>query len=251
MAWYYLKTDSGNSHCSQGQGAASSEDCCTGGDVCAPLKSKTTHAAFYCNGKLTESYLDSLSGTMYAPSTANHGADGSMSSAGDSHVRTSAQQGRESESQGSVADYGAKWHGLSMRFDPHTFSLKTHHSLFQEDLDWSCVIFPRWGMMLDGELWERITSEPRTNGIGSGSLPTPQASDGTMKIKFKVPAIENHITSEKHALPLIYKLLQMGVGLESIPETYEWIMLWPKGWTDLKPLATDKYQQWLHSHGRY
>ena len=29
----------------------------------------------------------------------------------------------------------------------------------------------------------------------------------------------------------------------------EMLMLWPIEWTDLKPLATDKFQQWLQQHG--
>jgi len=33
------------------------------------------------------------------------------------------------------------------------------------------------------------------------------------------------------------------------PNHYEWLMMWPRDWTDLKPLAMDKFQQWLHSHG--
>jgi len=33
------------------------------------------------------------------------------------------------------------------------------------------------------------------------------------------------------------------------PTWVEWLMGWPLGWTDLKPLATDKYQQWQQQHG--
>jgi hypothetical protein len=33
------------------------------------------------------------------------------------------------------------------------------------------------------------------------------------------------------------------------PNFSEWLMGWPIGWTDLKPLATDKFQQWQLSHG--
>jgi len=33
------------------------------------------------------------------------------------------------------------------------------------------------------------------------------------------------------------------------PTWVEWLMGWPLGWTDLKPLEMDKYQQWQHSHG--
>ena len=35
------------------------------------------------------------------------------------------------------------------------------------------------------------------------------------------------------------------------PTFVEWLMGWPLGWTDLKPLETDKYQQWLQQHGKY
>ena len=34
------------------------------------------------------------------------------------------------------------------------------------------------------------------------------------------------------------------------PTWVEWLMGWPLGWTDLKPLETDKYRQWLQLHGR-
>jgi hypothetical protein len=33
------------------------------------------------------------------------------------------------------------------------------------------------------------------------------------------------------------------------PAWVEWLMGWPIGWTDLKPLGTDRFQQWRHSHG--
>jgi len=33
------------------------------------------------------------------------------------------------------------------------------------------------------------------------------------------------------------------------PMWTEWLMGWPIGWTDLKPLETDKFRKWLRSHG--
>jgi hypothetical protein len=33
------------------------------------------------------------------------------------------------------------------------------------------------------------------------------------------------------------------------PTWVEWLMGWPLGATDLKPLEMDKYQQWLEQHG--
>jgi hypothetical protein len=34
------------------------------------------------------------------------------------------------------------------------------------------------------------------------------------------------------------------------PMWVEWLMGWPLGWTDLKPLEMDKFQQWCASHGK-
>jgi DNA (cytosine-5)-methyltransferase 1 len=35
------------------------------------------------------------------------------------------------------------------------------------------------------------------------------------------------------------------------PTWVEWLMGWPLGSTDLKPLAMDKFLLWLNSHGKY
>jgi hypothetical protein len=32
------------------------------------------------------------------------------------------------------------------------------------------------------------------------------------------------------------------------PEWAEWLMGWPIGWTDLKPLAMDKFHEWQQQH---
>jgi hypothetical protein len=33
------------------------------------------------------------------------------------------------------------------------------------------------------------------------------------------------------------------------PMWVEWLMGWPIGWTDLRPLETVRFQQWRASHG--
>lgn len=33
------------------------------------------------------------------------------------------------------------------------------------------------------------------------------------------------------------------------PEVHEWLMGWPEGWSDTKPLVMDRYQSWLQRHG--
>lgn len=35
------------------------------------------------------------------------------------------------------------------------------------------------------------------------------------------------------------------------PNWVEWLMGWPIGWTDSKPLAMDRYRRWLRLHGQY
>lgn len=46
-------------------------------------------------------------------------------------------------------------------------------------------------------------------------------------------------------------LLRSGekVGGQLNPNWVEWLMGWPIGWTDLKPLEMDKFQKWLDQHG--
>ena len=39
--------------------------------------------------------------------------------------------------------------------------------------------------------------------------------------------------------------LNVVAGGQLNPTWVEWLMGWPIGWTDLKPLATDKYRQWF------
>ena len=40
-----------------------------------------------------------------------------------------------------------------------------------------------------------------------------------------------------------------GTGGKLNPMWVEWLMGWPIGWTDLKPLATGRFQAWLSAHG--
>ena len=44
---------------------------------------------------------------------------------------------------------------------------------------------------------------------------------------------------------------QQKTGGQLNPTWVEWLMGWPLGWTDLKPLEMDKFQKWLELHGRY
>jgi len=222
MSWHY----------SQGPAGASSEDCCTGGEPLPPLKSKTTHAEFYSNGKLTESYLDSLSGTMCGRSTENRGEEKSMSSAGGSRARMSVASGKVKALLANEADSGKKWLGSFARYDQDTSLWKTHQCSLFGGLETYSETWPRWGMMHDGECSLLPMLEHDTSESGVGYLPTPckYGNGGTG-------------ATAKWAL--------IGVKRNKMnPNHQEWLMWWPQGWTELTALATDKFQRWLRSHGK-
>lgn len=94
--------------------------------------------------------------------------------------------------------------------------------------------------------------------------PTPQSRDGAhnesgfsnqrslpkeVKI-FPTPTVND---SKNNAPPSQAKRntppLNSVIGGALNPTWVEWLMGWPLGWTDLKPLATDRFRQWQHSHG--
>lgn len=214
MSWHYL----------QAQEADSSEPICSDGDPLPPLRSKTTHAEFFCNGKLTDSYLDSLFGTMSGHSTENLGGEKLMSYQEGSHAKTSVPPEKEQASPGNDPASGVKWHALSMRYDPDTYSLRTHHCLFPEDLQLSSVTLPKWGSLHDGELWERITPVPLTSATDVGCLPmgrmipTPNACDGAQGSTI----VESRINALRDGKPLKRK-----DGGEYQIRLSEYVMVWP------------------------
>jgi hypothetical protein len=173
MSWHYLP----------GLAVDFSVEPCSGGEPWLPSRLKSIHGRFYCNGKPTESYLDSLSGTMCEHSTGNPGEERSMSSPEDSLARTSAQPGKEPESRGNVPVYGLSLPASSAKFDRPTSLWRTHPCLFPEDSMLSSVTLPRWGTMRNGVLSERtmpahLTKEtefgywrsPDTGAVGTSGV---------------------------------------------------------------------------------
>lgn len=49
----------------------------------------------------------------------------------------------------------------------------------------------------------------------------------------------------------VSQTLPVAIGGPLNPEWTEWLMGWPMGQTDLRPLETDKFRAWLSSHGRF
>ena len=101
-----------------------------------------------------------------------------------SRVRTSAQSETETVSTASAPAYGAKWPESSVRYDPASSSWKTAHCLWEEDLPWSSVTLPTWGMTRSGSVYRHPTAERPISATGAGLWPTPNCigfrSDGEL-----------------------------------------------------------------------
>lgn len=252
MTWYYLKTDCESSPCLLVPEEEYSGDCCTDGEPCVPLKSKITHAAFYCNGKLTESYLASLSGMTCEPSTENHGEGSSTSSREAFLAKTLVQREKAQGLRENDPDFGKKWQELSVKYDLNSSSWKTHRYSENEVLQWSSVTLPKWGMMRGGECWEVDSSNiPPSFGKGCGWLPAPMREDGCAGASERVQQngkfwnlrdwYHNYMTLGKPKPLTRYRNARF----------WEYLMGWVDNWTALRPLEMDKFQSWLQQHGKF
>ena len=162
------------------------------------------------------------------------------------HVRTYRQQEREKESPESAAVFGRTWLELSEKYDRDTHSWRTARCLFPEALQWSSVTLPKWGMTHNGALFQHQTAERPISGTGFGLWLTPSANEdaaGTPNGKMQKmlgndPRIRGTTKTEWDAGTLN-------------PTWVEWLMGWPIGWTDLKPLETARFQSWRQQHSGF
>jgi hypothetical protein len=236
MSWHYLAEQEGESL----------QDICLGGEPCVPLKSKITHGVFCSNGKLTATYLDSLSGMTFAPSMDTPGKGKSMSSVGASPARISALQAKEQELKEKDQDSGEKWPESLAKFDPGSSSWRIAQcSLFEEQPE-LLETWPKWATWDLTHVWEQNISGESTPEIDCGSwrpllkIPTPCAGTKSWGGTFQEVGGSQNV------------LRRTWLGRQTVnPGFWEDIMGWPIGWTDLKPLEMDKFQRWLHSHGQF
>jgi hypothetical protein len=181
---------------------------------------------------------------MFKPLTDIPGEELSMSSVVAFHVRTLAQQERAQELMESEAECGEKWQGSFTKYDPDSSSWRTHQCSLLGGLELFSETWPRWGLMRDGECWERTPLDIPITEPEFGWLPTPVASDwkgGCKAIrkdtgKPRTDAIRHYIKTKYDAT-------------YPNPQFLECLIGWPEGWTGLKPLETDKFQKWLDEHG--
>jgi hypothetical protein len=90
-------------------------------------------------------------------------------------------------------------------------------------------------------------------------LATPQAQDFRTVAMWPTPTCHNAKECDAPAeanrnTPTLCHLARGGDKTQPKhlnPPWVEWLMGFPIGWTDLKPLVMDKFQEWLNSHGKH
>jgi len=198
----------------------------------------------------TESCQSSQSGMTCEHSTADRGEEKLMSCAVDFHAKTSALLGKEKESTENEADCGEKWSEWFAKLDPIKFLWKTHQPCLLEEWESSLETWPKWGTMRDGECFQLKKLTAYTLEKESlFSLPTiPTISKNEWKGSSKKRFLGS---KDFHGAKASESLRTCSTDPTYLhPSFAEWMMWWPIMWTELAPLETAKFQQWLNSHGK-
>jgi hypothetical protein len=225
-------------HFSQALAVEYSAASCVDSEPSALSNGRRTQETCCAPDKTTDASNHSQSGTTCKPSMADRGLDWWMSSLAASRAKTSVPLAAVKESKASEAVCGHTWRELWVKFCRDTSSWKTHRCLWEEVLSASSVILPRWGMMQDGVLWERVTPALPTRETESGSLPTIRCFDRHGLVKNR--------TNAQAGAPGLSEV----IGGIPNPTWGEWLMGWPLEWTnESSASATDKFRLWCESHG--
>jgi hypothetical protein len=250
-------------------------DICSDGEPSAPLNGNPIQQAYLPPDRMTAFSRLSRFGMMFKPLTENRGEELLTSYLEAFRARTYQQQEKVLESTEQEVECGITWHESSEKYNQNMSSLKTAQPCVLEDLSEFSKTLPRSGMMQGGLYWEQLMLERLTKEIGCGLWPTPTASampcEGTQRImrkkwlagelsleeasaiagrdvrkaQGKVPEMWPTPTvcgnyNRKGASATSGDGLATVVGGKLNPTWVEWLMGWPLGWTDLKPLVTDK-----------
>lgn len=250
-------------HCSQALAAAFSEVTCSAGALSAPSNTTPTPAAFYWPDKTTEHSRLSRFGMTSEPLTEDRGAALLTSYRAAFPARTSAWPARVTDSTASGPVFGRKWLGSLAKYDRDSRSWRTAQRSLLEDSEEFLATWPRWGSMRNGECWERMTSELHTSGSASGLWPTPVADDtGSRSKKYAQGGTPLSLAVKVFPMPTTIGMNGGSNSRKAVanrgdeplhigplnPEWVEWLMGWPIGWTDLKPLETGRFQEWQQQH---
>ena len=244
---------------------------CSDGAPFAPSNGNPTPQAYLPPDKMTAFSRPSRFGMTFAPLTDDRGEELLTWFRAGFHARTSAPQEKAPGSTASEAGFGEKWRELSVRHDPDTSSWKTHRCLWDEDLSACSLTLPKWGSMRDGVLSELLTLERPTAESDAGLWPTPtvcgnynrkgasaNSGDGLATAVKAWPTPTASLGTKGGRVKVKHDnipgaLLRDGekAGGALNPTWVEWLMGWPLGWTDLRPLETDRFRSVPQAHGGF
>jgi hypothetical protein len=249
-------------------------DTCLDGEPSAPLSGNNTQQAYCAPDKMTKFSRLSRFGMTYKPLTETRGEELLTLYLEDFHARTSAQPAKAQELKETNPQCGNTWQGSLARLDPSTSLWRTAQCSLLEDLELSLQTFPRWGLMQNGALYQLPTlvqtisvkefgSEP--NNETFFHTPTTTGLDGGSNSR---KALKKRKNTNQYVTPTARDYKGMGgagfrlrhgmnhnladcLGGVPNPMFVEWLMAWPLGWTDLKPLVMDKSLYAPQLHGSY
>jgi hypothetical protein len=109
--------------------------------------------------------------------------------------------------------------------------------------------------MQNGEFWEMTPSMDGAKENGFGFWPGPVKTDfmgaKVNGIRFdRRRFVRTSLTTQTEFGAKLTDAFRLVTGKNLPPSFAEWMMGWTIGWTELAPLEMDKFQQWLHSHGK-
>ena len=205
------------------------------GEQYVQLSGNPTQQAYCSPDKMTKFSRLSRFGMTYKPLMEDLGEELLTLYLEGFHAKTFQVLEKAQESMEIEVQCGTTWRESLAKFDQDTHLWKIPHSLLGEGYQEFSGTWPRWGMMRNGQCWELEMLEQIISEIESGLLAK------TKPKQFPTPTCHN---AKEGAYPSEYERntpsLATHAGGKLNPMWVEWMMGWPLGWTDLKPLETDK-----------
>lgn len=246
MTWLFSKAlmDSVNLPCSPEPVAESSADTCSDGEQSAQWNVMPTPQGFWRNDKMMDASRLSQFGPTLRLLTEQHGEAVLMSFLEGFPARTYLELAQEKGSMAPAQAFGLSSLESLAKYDRDTSTWKTPQFSLLGGWDEFSETWPRWGLMRNGECWVRPMSELRICVTGFGLLPTPTASD--CKGGRSPEAAEAVGRGPNNNLRDFCR--QILGWKRPVPESLESLMGWPLQWTELKPLAMVRFQEWQQQH---
>ena len=219
------------------------------GEQFVQLNGKPIPQAYCAPDKMTEFSRLFRFGMTYKPLTENLGEELLMLYLEDFHVLTSAQPKKaQKELTEKLLVCGERWRGWLAKYDPDSYLWKTAQCSLLEDSIECLETLPRSGITRNGLLWEAPNLEQNIKETAYGLWGTPTTSQDFKPVRKLAPSEANG-THGTILVGSIGKEHPHLIGRYLKPLVTEWLMGWPIGWTDLKPLEMDKFHCALQQHG--